>query len=224
MTRDEQLQQEGARAFERHEIRSRSDGRWLLQRRYKDGNGWDCVFAAEVISLYGGELYVGGDIDFVVFAHYSDSRSHEAKLRWMGEHNDLGYYVRQKASIGTGVALVDVYDQDEARESVSEWLDDEKKAEADGFGSGYAKKLAAVLGQDGAWDRAPWDDRHELIHYLVDELGHDFMCERYDVGMVLAPRVYYAHAALRRLCDLLDAEQPSLTDNPGDEHVQRDRC
>ena len=203
--RHDRLVHQSRAAFECHEIRNRSDGHWLLQRRRED-DGWTWSMAGEVISLAGGELYVGGDIDFVIFAHYSDSREHERKVRWMGEHTDLGYYVRQKAAIGSGRQLVDVYDEGVAREEVQGWLDDEREAEAGGFGSGQAAKLADVL-DDAAWLGTPWDDHRELVGHLYESLGNDFMYERSDVGEVMAPRVYYAHAVLRRLCELLDAEK-----------------
>lgn len=40
-----------------------------------------------------------------------------------------------------------------------------------------------------------------------DRDDHYFGEESYNLGNVVAPRVYYAHAALRKLCELLDAEE-----------------
>jgi hypothetical protein len=230
MTRDEQLRRQAAEAFSRHVIRRRSDGRWLLQRRYKDDKGWDCVYAAEVISLWGGELYVGGDIDFVIFAHYNDTRSHESKLRWMGEHTDLGYYVRQKASIGTGRQLIDVYESDAAEAQLREWLaerteqlGEDHDEEEDGPLDVDGDELVTTINEMLQW--MP-DDPGEMLRRLHD-VSPSFMDDRYELGMVLAPRVYFAHAALRRLCDLLDAETDNatpVTHNQGDGRVQRDSC
>lgn len=209
----ERLVAQSREAFQLHVIRKRSEGRWLLQRRHDDG-GWDSVYWAEIISLHGGGLFVGGDIDHVLFGYYSDkSGNHEAKVRWMGEHNDIRYYVRQKAAIGTGHQLIDVYDKDAARQTLQEHLD-EAIAEAEYFNFNdpdedtLAGKLAIALDEYG-WDAAPFEDGKEaLCAYLHRKLGSDWYCDMgYNLGDVLAPRVYYAHAALRRLCELLDAER-----------------
>ncbi len=49
--------------------------------------------------------------------------------------------------------------------------------------------------------------RQALIEYLRDNDSKGFMEERYDIGMVVAPRVYYAWGALARLVELLDQEK-----------------
>lgn len=195
--RRDQLVEQSQHAFENHVITRRSEGRWLLQRQYEDGKP-DWTMAAEVISLAGGALYVGGDIDFVIFSWFSDSTAHEDKVRWMGKCNDLEYYVHQKACIGTGRELIDVYDAEVAEETLKEWLKDEQESN----GRNY-DRLKELIDDGLRYD----DGRHELINRLYDELGHGFAFDRGDVGIVMAPRVYCAHAALRRLCDLLDAER-----------------
>lgn len=208
--RAERLHEQAAEAFSRHQIRRQGDGRWLIQRKYDDDNGWSSTFATEVISLYGGELYVGGDIDFVIFGYYSDTSSHTDKLDWMGRCNDFGWYINQKATIGTGRKLIEVYDDDAARDYVRQWLADEREAEqAEDREASLSLQLDDLLSNDHGrvHSRVPWEDRHQLIEHLHDELGYDVMSERYDIGMVIAPRVYYAYAALRKLCDLLDEQQ-----------------
>jgi hypothetical protein len=198
MTRDEQLKHQAKEAFKNHKISKRSEGRWLLQRPYKDGEGWDCVFATEVISLWRGQLYVGGDIDFVIFAYYSDTSDHEDKVRWMGECKDFGWYVMQKAEIGTGSKLVRVYDREEAEEFLKDQL---KQVDEQGYNNPATVKEAF---QD-LIDRLP-DDQHEFLDGLY-KIDADLACDCGDSCMVAAPRVYFAHAVLARLCQLLDEEK-----------------
>lgn len=186
------------KAFAAHVVSRESEGRWLLQRRYPDG-GFEWTMAAEVISLAGGALYVGGDIDYVIFSWFSDSGAHEDKVRWMGRCTDLEYYVRQKAAIGTGRDLVEMYDADEARRQLERDVDDR---ENDDPGDSLARELRALLS-----DGLDFEDRDALLHAIY-EISSDFatdVCAH--LGIVTHPRVYYAHAALARLCDLLDARQ-----------------
>lgn len=72
--------------------------RWRIAR-VKDGR-IQSVYATEIVSLWGGELYVGGDIDCCVFGRFTDTPSHIDKLRWIGWGNDLDWYLLQKAKIG----------------------------------------------------------------------------------------------------------------------------
>ncbi len=197
--RSQRLTEQARRQFATHQISKRSAGRWLLQRRYNDNTGWDWTMAAEVISLVGGALFVGGDIFHVIFGWYSDSADHGRKLRWMGKCDDIEYYVHQKAVIGTGRELVDVYDENAARDYVDDWSKQERK---DG-NIKLADKLQRLLEPYGGID---WENGHGIVQELADELGWDEMSERYGIGQVMADRVYYAHAALRRLCEILDAE------------------
>lgn len=85
-------------AFARHQLIRRRPDRWRIAR-VEDGRILG-PYATEVVSLWGGELYVGGDIGFCVFGHYSDSPDPIMKLRWIGECEDLDWYVLQKARIG----------------------------------------------------------------------------------------------------------------------------
>lgn len=121
---DEQMMEEAEKAFASHEIRSRGDGRWMLQKRHKDG-GWDWTMAAEVVDL-AGRLYVGGDIYPVIFGHSSDSP--RGKVAWLGGTKDVSYYVHQKASIGIGsssaMGVVDKYDPAVARWDLNQYINE----------------------------------------------------------------------------------------------------
>ncbi len=218
VSRHDRLLAQAREAFAEHVIRKESEGHWLLQKRHADG-GWTWVVAAEVVSLACGQLYVGGDIEHVIYAYYCDkSGNHEAKVRWMGRCNDVGYYVAQKACIGTGRTLTDVYDSDAAEETIADWAAEYRKEsetlqdwpEDAKLNIACAEALEAFLKYPGAGVFT----HHELLDSLAAELGDHFqaiMEDRWDVGMVLAPRVYYTHAALRRLCDLLDERQLAET-------------
>src|SRR5690606_1417694 len=86
-----QTREMATKAFERHVITERSEGRWLIQRIHKDGRP-ESTYAADIVEVRRG-LYVGGDIAPVVFA---------ANLATVGQSNDIAYYMAQKATIGMG--------------------------------------------------------------------------------------------------------------------------
>lgn len=87
---------QAAKSFSRHAITKRSEGRWLLQQSYPDGKR-DWTMAAEIICLEANAIYVGGDIYGATFAY--GPRDPVARVRWIGECTDLGYYVAAKKLI-----------------------------------------------------------------------------------------------------------------------------
>jgi len=164
---------------------------------------------AEIIALAKGQLYVGGDIDFTIFAYYSDRADPESRVRWMGRCNDVGYYVAEKARIGLGTELTDVFDSQIAEQDIQGWLDEAEKEYLGHKDTVVLRRLVDDWKDDGFPE-----EEHELTHALWDSgLSSDFFGElSVGPGKVLAPRVYYAHAALARLCDLLDHETRSQDD------------
>ncbi len=192
--------QQAAKAFAGHQITKRSDGRWLLQQSHPDGAP-DWTMAAEVICLEANSIYVGGDIDGAVFAY--GPRDFIQRIRWMGECNDLGYYVAQKARIGSPrhQSSVTEWNQDIAAQELQAWLADLKKEDP-------------LVDQDDRFDSCQWeralsaDHEHEFVSAAYDAFHGDFdigeaLC---GMGKVLSPAVIYAHAALARLCLLLRRE------------------
>jgi len=194
-------------AFKNHELIDNREDRWRIARRYPDGK-IDCVHAAEIVSLWGGRIYVGGDIDDCVFAYYSDkTNDHIAKLRWMGCHTDVAYYVRQKASLGLtdGGKLVDAYDSQVADDDLAYHLEQElerieEKRELNTVQCEKEKEEVRDL-----FERAKTlsYDQHEMMEVLR-ELDGDAWEWIGNVGVTVSNRVIYAWAALRRLCELLD--------------------
>jgi hypothetical protein len=186
--------QQSKEAFSTHEIVLSEPGRWRLQRRDKAGR-LESTFCAEIISLWGGELYVGGDIDFVIFGYYSDHQDPESKVRWMGRCGDISYYVHQKASIGTGHNLVDVYDEEVAKADLAQLLMDLGEEGQD---------IVKLRERMAEWEEWGFPESPEALYHDLYEHIPDTVQDRGNIGEVMAYRVYYAHAALARLCDLLD--------------------
>lgn len=281
-----QMVTRAADAFAEHQIRERSDGRWLLERPGGEGK-WHSDYWAEIIVLRAGKLLVHGDIEHVIFGHYSDTRDPLDIVRWMGRHEDPAYYVTQKALLGTGRELIEVTDdgvmERDLRRKYDERLAELREACDDpAFGdlglldrmdleelvdsitdyAPQAVKLGVVLPHltRGSRDETAWrsdlvrvlselrtkiidtwvaehrdsDDRLQAWEEALDEFrssgdrdlvlrqlheaetadGHSVFndCEEYcDLGRVTAPRVYFAHAAVRRLHLLLEAEKAQKT-------------
>lgn len=181
-TADERLRQTSLMAhtaFQHHVIVTESEGRWLLQRDRK----W--AYAAEIIALANGALFVGGDISHVVFGYGPNDPI--ARVRWIGECEDLGYYVAEKARIGTGAELVD------------QWLDDIAQHELRAF---VADNPERVVDHDALEDALEQEERHDFTRLAAGALDDGWEVVG-AMGEILAPRVVYAHAALARLCVLL---------------------
>jgi len=200
------------RAYSKHEIKKSSEDRWLIQQRHKDG-GWDSNMWTEIIALHHKGLLVDGDIDPVVFRY--GPANPEARVRWMGNRKYAhDHYFREKASIGMGGRfhdITEVWDQGVA-------ADDLRAMET------------RFLGKDEDWPMEPNqkaadevahvrecyldDGRHAVLHklYEIDEVDSE---ELAGIGMVTAPRLYWAHGALARLAKLLDArdEKAPLADS-----------
>jgi len=87
------------KAFADHQFVRCEEDRWFIARAER-GRIVDGAYATEIISLWHGRLFVGGDIDDCVFAYYTDSDKPIDKLRWIGRSDDLEWYVLQKAQIG----------------------------------------------------------------------------------------------------------------------------
>jgi hypothetical protein len=188
-------------AFKNHELVDTRDDRWRIAKRDKDG-WFTNVYYAEIISLWGGRLYVGGDIDACVFAYYSDHSDHLSKLRWMGRCTDVSYYVRQKAQMGLtdNGKLVDEYNARVAKQDLYTYLAEwEKEADAH----------PDVIGIRDVFHEAAErvDDPEAMRDHLRRGLEHDIYDWEWieSIGITVSNRVIYAWAALRRLCELLDA-------------------
>jgi len=190
-------------AFTKHAISQRSEGRWLLQRPHAKGwdhpkRRWDWMLAAEIICLGdGGSLYVGGDIDHVVFSY--GPLDFLERVQWMGGHANVDHYVLQKASIGMSNIGVGAYDpkvaETELREMIDEYTCDD---EPDDIAEGLVDFL-----RDN--DLSEYNSCERLWEALCDGMRHTRFCEEYRAfGNILSWRVVYAHAALARLCHLLD--------------------
>lgn len=217
---------EARRAFAHHQIREQTDRSWLLRRPYwgkpekkrymtqadaaGEPTGWDSAFSTEVICGRHGDLIVNGDIAVVVFAHGpADPR---ARVHWMGERYVGDYvdcYLMEKAAIGMTSGLSDVierFDIDAARRDIEGWLSDEPhRCRVRPWREPYRCRACLLRNVLDDLDDLGIGFGHEgLVRYLVDVLGYDYMDGRFDVGRTPAPRVIYAHAALRRLCELFD--------------------
>lgn len=196
--RREQLMSEARAAFERHELRRSSEGRWSLHRKLSDGS-WDSIFWIEVIVLAGGKLLVHGDIEHVLFAYYSD-RDPLNVVRWMGQCRDIDYYVHQKATIGTGRKAIDTDDDRVAAWQLAARIEDEKDQLR------QVECMTAALAELAAGEHLT-----PVRQSLAERLGRAGYSDDWewigDLGTVPDARLYYAHAGLQRLCVLLGIEQ-----------------
>jgi hypothetical protein len=150
-------------------------GRWLLRGRWS----W-----AEVVSLRGG-IYVGGDIETVVFQGGGDlAKRPRGRVYWMATRS-YGY-ASEKAHLGN--TAPDEWDESCARGAIL----DHRKCEQ------LTREEALNL-----WNLLKRGDvsRSEFASAVYDETHDAELC---DMGDVTSRRVYMATAIMRRLAHLLD--------------------
>lgn len=174
------------RAFAEHTIVRRGTGHYLVQR---PGTS-TCSF--EAVELAHGGVMVGGDIDYVVFAHF---RGPGSPIDWIGKTNDLGYVV-EKATIGFGgdSRLVYISDFTLAHLELDDFANDHGLTQEQ---RQLIEDAKDVLKDDGveAAERMLADAFPEDVEWLLP------------LGRLPSPRIIYAWRALWRLSTLLSAKE-----------------
>jgi hypothetical protein len=173
-------------AFANHKIVSESDRRWSLRREI-DGKTRS-EFWTEIVVLDGGSMLVHGDIEHVIFSRYTDTKDPLDVLRWIGECTDFGWYVTQKATIGTGHELIEVIDD-------AAFRDDLKRIAKEDRG--------AVIEIRDALRKLDYGEHPKMVLHDLCVSGKVDTESLVGVGKVTDARVYFAHAATKRLCELL---------------------
>lgn len=208
--RDHKLRSDAERAFSGHQIAHRTEGRYRLAPTQNVCPGFGSV---DVLLGFSGALYVGGDTSTVAFAYGPED--YRARIAWIGGTNDVGYYVTQKAEIGTrsGIGVwAKVFDPAVATHELAELIEER-----------------VALLEDHELDPSEVDALTDLLESDLseyDEGGAMFareLCERIDdgwefeIGMVTRPSIYFAWAAVRRLHLLLLAEEGVGCEKVGDD-------
>lgn len=186
-----------------HKITSRTDRSWVCKT---DG---ESNFWFEAIVVSAGSLMVHGDISCVLFSQCRHSDP-ESVLRWMGETDDLCYYVMQKATIGMAPGrseLLESFNEGvwwhEALRYLEDVLDDSTKY----------KNVRTKPDFSDIKDLIPeWI--FEIVSEGPSESGEvrSFDSRAYEAGIhtwgrVPSYRLIHAHEATRKLCQLLDKEK-----------------
>ncbi len=202
----ELILEQSKESFAKHQIRKADEqgGRWLLQRRYRDDTGWDSSYAVEIVALWGGMLYVGGDIGPIIFA-YGPGKKHRGLVRWMGECTDLRYYVAQKAKIGMSGYDLTSFDHEAAMGDLRDRLEDLKRDDDEGYDK-EIQDFQHLIDNNRRWHSS----ESELHEAILEELGSDWFSDMNPVGHVLKASVYYAHAALAKLCAIWRHEEEAI--------------
>jgi len=220
------------RNFATHQIRERSDTRWLLyprkpslrsmasttatgqgaapSQRKPDGE-WDWPCWTEIIALAGDGLFVGGDIGPVVFRY--GPKDPVSRVHWMGRRagaND-SYFV-EKATIGMGgPQFVREWRADVASEDLDEHIA-ELRSDIETARSEHDEKLEHHIqgyieqleDLKTGLDDSSFDTFHRDLYETDVFDGGDLPT----MGCVPSSRMYNVHAALARLSFLLREENP----------------
>lgn len=185
--------------FADHEIVDRVESErlcsWLMRSPAARGM-WVRITAAD------GLLTVVGDFEPTIFAYGPSDPI--ACVRWLGSHQGVDHYVREKAIIGSGRAAVLEHSEGAAREDIKRLL---AEAERDDYGDEWKAALRAGL-------EAPVNffgvlGVHEIRMAVIDEcdLSGDAWELLGNLGERVGQHVHFAIQALNRLVQLLDAEK-----------------
>lgn len=205
------VEQQAARDFEHHQIKSRGEGRWTIARRYEDGL-WQGFYLTEIIVGINGTLIAHGDISPSIFVAHSSYDDPLQIVHWVARSRISGY-LQTKASCGlmeSGVhTLTRKFDEKVAIWELKRHLKDRLDELEDEHGgdengdeevAAWRKAIRAVGGD-------PWELVRQELYDDLEEAGHCDAGELiWDIGMVPAPRLYYAQAACRKLLELLEEE------------------
>ena len=184
---NEQMQRLATESFKDHEITRSGYRRWHLKKP-----GTSCYWT-EVIATANG-VYVNGDVDVVVFGG-GDHISGTDQVKWLGATKSFGYVV-EKAQIGfSNRDIVYTYDSEVAADQIREAKNEYIKNGKTKYVHVFDEALDALEMGDLREQILPALYEHEDVWYLFDE------CSR--IGDVVAPRIFYAHAALQKLHQLL---------------------
>lgn len=206
------------RAFEAHELVTcdhadpREATRWRVAKP-ADRGGWETFYWTEVVVLAGGRIIVHGDIAPVIFAGCSEKG--RAAVAWLGECPWFDYVVG-KAGLGSGAEISRAHDEEVALAEIAQKIDELR----DGYGATEddeeepepmpAHLRDRIARYEAAAGRLRSGDRVPEVHRFLYEEGED--PENFGhIGRVADPRVFYAHAALVRLCALVPTTAPVVS-------------
>lgn len=206
------IEQQAARDFENHHIKSRGEGRWTIASKYENGK-WCGIFLTEIIVGVNGTLIAHGDISPSIFVSHSNYDDPLRIVNWVA-HSGIAGYLQSKASCGFlesyGYPLTKKFNEKVAIWELEGHLKDrlhELEEEHDGDENGD-KEVAAWRKAIRATGGDPWNMvRDELIDDLERSGFEDCGEIVWDIGMVPADRLYYAQAACRKLLELLEEEK-----------------
>lgn len=190
---DESMRTLSSRAFKDHVLeglcdpsQDRKQDRWLIAKPLRSGLGYERLFKTEIICMHNNAICVGGDIAVVVFG-FGPSNPLD-RLVWIGRHVDTEFAC-EKASIGMSSRYESKsWDIDIARDQLKAFLEDNPDHED-------RDRIEAAMDclDGGGTEKEVWG---ELPDDAWEYLG--------GLGRVPGADIYYAQAAVARLCDLLD--------------------
>ena len=219
------------KAFVKHTIANRGDGRWIL--REPGTSNMQC----EIVALAWGTLLVHGDFDCCLWTGYSGKHGPESLVAWIGRQTDV-HYVAQKASRGLddyelveevkGEVLVRDL-RDYLAECKAEYAGDEEEgddSDEENAAGGEADDPAEVERREEherikdalveAIDSAKADEGRFEMHAIVSRLIDDGVIDSEyanSLGVVTTRRVIRAWQAVARLHELLTEESAAGVKN-----------
>jgi len=186
------MQSEAAQALSLHQLFGETywDGgrgaRWCV------GIPNDSTGRTEIIAGILGSLVVHGDYDFSRFANYGDHADAWSRLLWMADCTDLGYYVAQKAAIGSRMDATWEYDEAVARFDLARHIEDYKES---GFDH---SKVIAILEE-----ATHYTENETELRGFISSVDDQWDLWELTIGKALSWNVVIGHAALVRCAALL---------------------
>lgn len=189
------------RYYSEHVIAERSENSWYIK---KPGTS---NLATEIVALRHGLLYVGGDVDTVVFGNYYDRPSNfESRVHWLGGKHTFTSYVEEKARIGmSSHDAIYEYDSQKADEDIARIIQEYREMIEDEPDN--TSEYQEVI--DNLEDIYTSDSNAMMLYHAISEAGVDSVYDYNGLGEVVRFCVIRAWAALNCLSTLL-SQEPAL--------------
>lgn len=168
-------------AFKDHILHKIQHGKWII-RNPKNSSYW-----VEIMILSTNKIIILGDMNPLIIAVSRDKQDPKAIINWAA--NSHISYFQEKAAIGMGNIGTTVTDIEVALHQLNELLEVVPQKNIQNI-----KDAIDDLNNDDCSIENIKNDLYNL--YIDPELI-------YDIGIVISPRVIYAHEAMKKLASLI---------------------
>lgn len=188
-------------AFKNHKMKVIGLGHWRIWNPKSPCNLW-----VDIVVMGNCGLSVWGDIDGCIFSYYSNPKSPEELVHWIGDDCSLNY-VWEKANIGMSSSkLTTCYDDDVAIYDLNERLKQAKNEYGEmwddtSIGDKYTEAVESAI--NSISDVVSLESVKNSLYDTISEIDQDCWEWLGSIGRIPSDRLIYAVSAVQRLSQIL---------------------